>query len=53
MGSIPGAIIGGFILGLISSLSATYLTANYYEVIVFGVLILILAIKPTGLFGAK
>jgi branched-chain amino acid transport system permease protein len=51
MGSIPGAIIGGFILGLIESVGGGYLTTNYHEVLSFGVLVTVLAIKPTGLFG--
>lgn len=51
MGSIPGAIIGGFILGLIESLGGGYITTQYNEVLAFGVLVTVLAIKPTGLFG--
>lgn len=51
MGSIPGAIVGGFILGLIESLGGGYITTQYNEVLAFGVLVTVLAIKPTGLFG--
>ncbi|MBN1381082.1 MAG: branched-chain amino acid ABC transporter permease [Deltaproteobacteria bacterium] len=51
MGSIPGAIIGGFILGIIESLGGGYLTTQYNEVLAFGVLVTVLAIRPTGLFG--
>ncbi|MFP4572463.1 MAG: branched-chain amino acid ABC transporter permease [Desulfobacterales bacterium] len=51
MGSIPGAIIGGYILGLIEALGGGYISADYKDVFAFGALILILAIKPTGLFG--
>lgn len=53
MGSIPGAIIGGFILGLVESLSGGYISTAYNEVFSFGVLVTVLAIRPTGLFGAK
>ncbi|MGQ9695607.1 MAG: branched-chain amino acid ABC transporter permease [Thermodesulfobacteriota bacterium] len=53
MGSIPGAIIGGFILGLVESLSGGYISTAYHEVFAFGVLVTVLAIKPTGLFGGK
>jgi branched-chain amino acid transport system permease protein len=53
MGSIPGAIIGGYILGLIEALGGGYVSAAYKDVFAFGALILILAIKPTGLFGQK
>ncbi|MFW6011715.1 MAG: hypothetical protein ACOC8R_01380 [Desulfosalsimonas sp.] len=51
MGSIPGAIIGGYILGLIEALGGGYISADYKDVFAFGALIIILAIKPTGLFG--
>jgi branched-chain amino acid transport system permease protein len=53
MGSIPGAIIGGFIMGLVESLSGGYISTSYNEVFAFGVLVTVLAIRPTGLFGAK
>ena len=53
MGSIPGAIIGGYILGLIEALGGGYVSAAYKDVFAFGVLILILSVKPTGLFGSK
>jgi branched-chain amino acid transport system permease protein len=51
LGSIPGAIVGGIILGLIEALGGGYLSAAYKDVFAFGALILILTIKPTGLFG--
>lgn len=51
MGSIPGAIVGGFILGLLESIGGGYITTEYHEVLAFGVLVAVLAIKPTGLFG--
>jgi branched-chain amino acid transport system permease protein len=53
MGSIPGAIIGGYIIGLIESLGGAYLSTDYNEIIAFAILIGVLAFKPTGLFGAK
>ena len=53
MGSIPGAIIGGFIMGLVESLSGGYISTSYNEVFAFGVLVIVLTIRPTGLFGAK
>ncbi|MCF8036261.1 MAG: branched-chain amino acid ABC transporter permease [Desulfobacteraceae bacterium] len=53
MGSIPGAIFGGFLLGLIEALGGGYISAAYKDVFAFGALILILSIKPTGLFGQK
>jgi hypothetical protein len=53
MGSIPGAIIGGYFLGLIESLGGGYISAAYKDVFAFGALIVIFSIKPTGLFGKK
>lgn len=53
MGSIPGAIIGGYFLGLVESLGGGYISAAYQDVIAFGALIVIFSIKPTGLFGKK
>lgn len=53
MGSLPGAIIGGYILGLVEALAGGFITVAYGEVIAFGVLVTVLAIRPTGLFGEK
>lgn len=53
MGSIPGAILGGYVLGLIEALGGGYVSAAYKDVFAFGALILILAIKPTGIFGKR
>lgn len=50
MGSIPGAILGGYILGFSESLGATYISNDYKDIIAFILLVLILTIKPTGLF---
>ena len=53
MGSIPGAILGGYILGLIEALGGGYVSAEYKDVFAFGALIVILSIKPTGIFGKR
>lgn len=53
IGSIPGAMIGGIILGIIENLAKAYISSQVADAIVFGVLIVILLIKPTGLFGRK
>lgn len=50
MGSIPGAIIGGYILGFSESLSATFISNDYKDLIAFLLLVAILTIKPKGLF---
>lgn len=53
IGSIPGAFIGGLILGVIEILSKAYISSQLSDAIVFIVLILVLLIKPTGLLGKK
>ncbi len=51
MGSIFGAIIGGYILGLIEALGAMYISVDYKDAFAFAVLVLVLAVRPQGLFG--
>ena len=53
IGSIPGAMIGGITLGVIESLSKAYISSQLSDAIVFAVLIIVLLVKPTGLFGKK
>ncbi|HKM04436.1 MAG TPA: branched-chain amino acid ABC transporter permease [Lachnospiraceae bacterium] len=53
IGSIPGAFIGGFLLGIIENLSKAYISSQMADAIVFGVLIIVLLVKPTGLLGKK
>ncbi|MGN0586871.1 MAG: branched-chain amino acid ABC transporter permease [Oscillospiraceae bacterium] len=53
IGSIPGAMLGGIILGIIESLSKAYISTQLADAIVFGVLIVVLLVKPTGLLGKK
>ena len=53
IGSIPGALIGGIILGIIEILSKAYISSQMADAIVFGILILILLVKPTGLLGKQ
>ena len=53
IGSIPGAMIGGLLLGLIEIFVKVYLFPSWYEAITYGLLILVLLIKPTGLLGRK
>ena len=51
MGSIPGAIVGAFILAFAESFSAAYISTSYQDVVAFGILVLILTFRPTGLFA--
>ena len=51
MGSIPGAVIGGFMLGLIESLGGGYISTDYKDIFAFGALVTFLTIRPLGLFG--
>ncbi|WP_181347074.1 branched-chain amino acid ABC transporter permease [Thalassobacillus sp. CUG 92003] len=53
MGSIPGAIVGGYILGFSESLGATYLSNDYKDIIAFLLLVIILSFKPKGLFSRE
>ena len=53
IGSIPGAFLGGLLLGVIENLARAYISTQLSDAIVFRVLIAILLIKPTGLLGKK
>jgi branched-chain amino acid transport system permease protein len=53
IGSIPGAMIGGIIIGLAEAFSGTYISTRYSELIVFGILVVTMLVRPTGLFGQK
>ena len=51
IGSIPGAMLGGILLGVIETFSKAYLSTQFSDAIVFLVLILVLLVKPAGLMG--
>lgn len=53
IGSIPGAAIGGLLIGIIEILSKTYISSQLSDAIVFAVLIVVLLVKPTGILGKK
>ncbi len=53
IGSIPGAMIGGLLLGVIESLSKRYISTQLSDAIVFSILIIVLLVRPTGLLGRK
>jgi branched-chain amino acid transport system permease protein len=53
LGSIGGAIIGGIIIGLIESIAPMFMTATWAEAIVYALFLVVLFVKPSGLFGVK
>ncbi len=53
IGSIPGAFLGGLILGVIEMLARTYISTKFADAIVFGVLIVVLLVRPAGLLGKQ
>ena len=53
IGSIPGAMLGGILLGIIEIFGKAYISTQLSDAVVFSVLILILLVKPTGLLGKK
>jgi branched-chain amino acid transport system permease protein len=53
IGNIPGAVLGGIVLGLVRSLGSRYAGEEWSEALVFGILVLILLFRPNGLLGAR
>ena len=53
IGSIPGALVGGLLLGVIEIMAKAYISTQLSDAVVFAVLIVVLLIKPTGLLGKK
>lgn len=53
LGSLPGAMLGGIIIGVLETFVACYVSAGYRDAIAFAVLIIVLVIRPTGMFGKK
>jgi branched-chain amino acid transport system permease protein len=53
IGSIPGAMLGGLIVGLTEAYAAGYLQGRWSDLTVFGILIFVLLVRPSGLLGAK
>jgi branched-chain amino acid transport system permease protein len=53
IGNVPGAVLGGLVLGLVRSLGSHYAGEEWSEALVFGILILILLFRPNGLLGAR
>jgi len=53
IGSIPGAMLGGFILGVAEAMTKGFISSQYSDAISFSILIVVLLIKPTGIMGRK
>ena len=53
IGSIPGAFLGGVLLGIIENLTKAYISSQLSDAVVFSVLIIVLLVRPTGLLGKK
>jgi branched-chain amino acid transport system permease protein len=53
IGSIPGAMLGGYILGVAETMTKGFVSSQYADAISFGILIVILLVKPTGIMGSK
>ena len=51
IGSIPGAMLGGVLLGLAETFAAAYISSQYKDIVAFSLLVLILLFRPTGLLG--
>ncbi|PKM58918.1 MAG: branched-chain amino acid ABC transporter permease, partial [Firmicutes bacterium HGW-Firmicutes-4] len=51
IGIIPGAMLGGFIIGMVETMTKAYLSTTWADAIVFAILIIVLLFKPTGILG--
>ena len=53
IGNIPGAVLGGVVIGLVRSLGIGYVSQHWVDALIFGILIVILVFRPTGLLGVR
>lgn len=53
IGSVPGSIVGGLLVGILETLCAGYISSGYKDAVSFGILIIVLLVKPSGIFGKK
>ena len=53
IGSITGAVVGGILIGMCEAFSLSYISEKYSDLIVFGILIVTMLIRPTGIFGRR
>jgi branched-chain amino acid transport system permease protein len=52
IGNIPGAMLGGLLIGLAEAFTAGYISTTFQNLIVFGILIVVMLVRPTGLLGS-
>ncbi len=53
IGLMPGAMLGGFVMGVVESLTKAYISTQMSDAVVYSILIIVLLVKPTGLLGSK
>lgn len=53
IGVLPGAVVGGLIIGVLETMVASYVSSGYRDAIAFAILIIVLIVRPTGIFGKK
>jgi branched-chain amino acid transport system permease protein len=53
VGNIPGAMVGGFIIGLLETFGAAYISGAWKDAIAFVILIMVIVARPTGLLGER
>jgi len=53
IGNLRGAVLGGLLLGVVESFSVVFVSGNYIDVVAFGVLVLVLLFRPTGILGER
>jgi len=53
IGNIPGAMLGGYVLGILETLAAGYISSQWKDVFAFSILILVLVVRPTGILGER
>jgi branched-chain amino acid transport system permease protein len=51
MGNVPGAILGGYLIGITENIATGFISPAYKDAIAFIILIVVLIIKPSGIFG--
>ena len=51
IGNLPGSVLGGLVIGLAESFATGYISSTFQEAIVFAILIVVMLVRPSGLFG--